>query len=59
MKFISQARRCGHDDSVNRNVTLTKLIDSALPLLFEAIQNNEKLKMHFNFMENSGIKTST
>ncbi len=33
-------RTSGHDDSVNRNVTLTKLIDSALPLLFEAIQNN-------------------
>lgn len=49
--------RC--DERVNRNITFTKLIDSASPLLFEAIQNNEELKMHFNFMENGSMKMST
>lgn len=54
-----ELRTSRRDDSVNRSVTFTKLIDSASPLLFEAIQNNEELKMHFNFMEDGIIKIST
>ncbi|MET4860714.1 type VI secretion system tube protein TssD [Morganella morganii] len=54
-----EQRTSRRDESVNRNVIFTKLIDSASPLLFEAIQNNEELKMYFNFMENGSIKKST
>lgn len=54
-----ELRTSRRDESVSRNVTFTKLIDSASPLLFEAIQNNEELKMHFNFMEDGVIKIST
>lgn len=54
-----ELRTSRRDESVSRNVTFTKLIDSASPLLFEAIQNNEELKMHFNFIEDGDIKIST
>lgn len=54
-----EQRTSRRDGKVSRNVTFTKLIDSSSPLLFEAIQENEELKLHFTFMEDNSVTMST